>query len=52
MVSFINADRDAFGSQASAAGISKADREFAQLPAVEIPGEWFNGVHVIVLKRQ
>ena len=42
----------AFDSQASAAGISKADREFAQLPAVEVAGEWFGGLYVIVLKRQ
>ena len=42
----------AFGSQAPAARISKADREFAQLPAVEVAGEWFGGLYVIVLKHQ
>ena len=45
-------DSHAFGSQASAADISKADREFAKLPTVEVAGEWFGGLYVIVLKRQ
>ena len=42
----------AFGSQAPTACMSKADREFAQLPTVEVAGEWFGGLHVIVLKCQ
>ena len=36
----------------SARGRQRGDREFAHLPAVEVPGEWFGGLHVIVLKRQ
>ena len=42
----------AFGSQASEAGVSEAGREFVQLPTVEVPGEWFGGLHVMVLQRQ
>ena len=55
MVSFINTDRVAFACIWLAGvrvGISEADREFAQLPVVEIPEEWFGGLYVIVLKRQ